>query len=220
LYLTFLINNNSFKIYVQHVLPIGKSILFALTLLTVGSLFSGLWFKEFFAGIGSPFLGSSIFIRSQHLTPDFEYISWFLKTLPLIGTITGILFSFTLNRIFMSIFNTSKYKLSYLVQNPKFKSNSIILTLILNVKTFLSYKWFMDYLQNTFFGLYILKHSYETFYKIIDKGILEIFMLNLTSFSIVRFSRFFSQFQVGYLYSTLCSLILSILLVINFTTFF
>jgi hypothetical protein len=91
---------------------------------------------------------------------------------------------------------------------------------ILKVKTFLSYKWFLDYLQNNFFGLFILKHSYETFYKTIDKGILEIFIINITSFSVIRLSRAFSIFQVGYLYATLCSLMLSFILIINIIMFF
>ncbi len=75
LYLTFLTNSNSFKVFIQNILVLGNSLLFSLCVLIIGSIFSGIWFKDLLVGIGSPFFGSSIFISPKYYLLDFEYIS-------------------------------------------------------------------------------------------------------------------------------------------------
>lgn len=84
------------------------------------------------------------------------------------------------------------------------------LLFLVKIKTILTNKLYLDFIINNYFGIFILKHSYETFYKIIDKGVLEIFMVNGLSFSFIKISREYCRNQNGYIFSILCSVILAI----------
>jgi len=75
LYLAFLVRNNSFKVFIQNVEVLGNSIIFALAILALGSIFSGLWFKDILIGLGSTFFGTAIYTNSHHLMIDYEYLS-------------------------------------------------------------------------------------------------------------------------------------------------
>jgi len=219
LYLTFLMKNNSFKLYIQEILPIGKSILFALSILTVGSLFSGLWFRDFFSGLGSPFFNSSIFVLSSNLTPDFEYISWSMKSLPLFGTVFGICVSFLFNNLIFSLYKKSMYNVLHLVEVRKNYWHINLIVWLFKLRIFLNHKFFLDFLQNHYFGIYVLKHSYETFYKIIDKGVLEMLFINYASFSLVKISRYLNILNISYIYSIISMLFLSLIIVVNLCLF-
>jgi hypothetical protein len=83
----------------------------------------------------------------------------------------------------------------------------------------LNHKWFLDFIQNNYFSLFILKHSYETCYKIIDKGILEILIFNTFSFSLLKSSRYLIIFQNGYIYAILCFLVICLILFLNLIFF-
>ena len=216
LYLTFLGSNNSPKIFIQNVTLIGNGIFFALIVLLVGSIFSGLFFKDILVGLGSSFFSNSIFISSQHLLIDYEYISWYIKSLPLIGTVIGLTISLILNKILFFIFDNSYYNKGVVLEY-KF---SYMLSLLIKLKTFLNNKWFLDFIQNNYFGIFVLKHSYETCYKVIDKGILEIFIINGVSFSFIKQARIISNQQTGFIYSTLCFIFLNIILIFTISIFF
>lgn len=219
LYLTFLTSNNGFKVYIQNILIIGNSIFFALSLLVIGSIFSGLFFKDILVGVGSSFFANSIFISSNHILSDFEYISWYLKIVPLIGTFFGLFFAFLFNRLFLLYFKRNKYKNLFAIY---FKDNlgSIFLSFILKLKVFFNYKWLLDFSLNNYFGIFILKHSYETCYKVVDKGILEILFISGFSFSTIKTARFLSLQQNGYIYSILSYLFISFILLLSLSFLF
>lgn len=214
LYLTFLTKNNSVKIIVQNILKTGNSVFFALWVLIFGSIFSGLWFKDLLIGIGSNFFNNAIYISSSHVLLDYEYISWYVKNLPLFGTILGIFIALILNILFLQYFNKSIFNKNTHLIIYKDNLGSFILNNLLKVRTFLSHKWFLDFLQNNYFGIFVLKHSYETCYKIIDKGILEILTINGLSFSVIRLSRCLIIRQNGYMYTTICLMLICLTLVI------
>lgn len=207
LYLTFLVKNNSPKIFIQNISPIGNGIFFALIILIFGSIFSGILFKDSLVGLGSIFFGNSIYFSDKHLLVDFEYISWYIKILPLLGTIIGLTFAFILNKLLYYVFNTKKVSnfINYKKELP------LIVLIILKIKSIMNNKLYLDYLINNYFGIFILKHSYETFYKVIDKGVLEIFIVNGLSFSFIKTSREYSKNQNGYIFSILCSVVLGVI---------
>ena len=212
LYLTFLIYNNSLKYYIQNVLKIGQSIIFALSILILGSLFSGMWFKDILVGLGSSFFGSSIFIKSNYFFSDFEYISWWIKSLPLIGTFLSILLALTLNNFFFYFFKKNIFYLVHAIE----KKNNFFFTMLLKIRVFFNSKMYLDFIINNYFGIFILKHSYATFYKVIDKGLLEIIYINYSSFFLVKTSRYFNQFNLGFTYSIISIIFFSLVIVLNF----
>lgn len=191
----------------QNISGIGYGILFALCILIVGSIFSGLYFKDILIGIGSTFFGNSIYVSNKNLLVDFEYISWYIKILPLLGTIGGLLLAIFLNKIFFFSFNHNKDKNYVSLKKPML----MLLLLLTRIKSILNNKIYLDFVINNYFGVFILKHSYETFYKTIDKGVLEIFMVNGLSFSFMKMSRKYCNFQNGYIFSILCSVIVAII---------
>jgi len=96
-----------------------------------------------------------------------------------------------------------------------FKNQKIdfdFLSYILLIKTFFLNKWFLDFLYNNYFGVFILKHSYETCYKIVDKGILEIFTINGLCFSLIKTSRQLIRRQGGFIYTNICLMLICLIL--------
>src|SRR6185437_15963951 len=91
-----------------------------------------------------------------------------------IGIMIGGFLGIFINSYTNKYFSTSMFK--------TLKDNKLITTkkiyIFLEIRNFLNNKWYLDFTLNNYFGLYIIKHSYETFYKIIDKGIIEIFVVN------------------------------------------
>jgi hypothetical protein len=150
---------------------------------------------------------------------DYEYISWYIKSLPLIGTFSGILISFIFNYLFLLFYEKSKYNKKIAIIFSQNLGSFFISTLI-KIKVFLSNKWWLDFILNNYIGIYVLKHSYETCYKILDKGIFEIFIVNGFSFFFMKNSRFISLQQGGYLYSTICFIIICLLFLFNLSFFF
>lgn len=132
--------------------------------------------------------------------------------LPLLGTILGLAFAFMFNKLLYYVFNGKKISnyMNYQKELP------FIVLMILKIKSIMNNKLYLDYLINNYFGIFILKHSYETFYKVIDKGVLEIFIINGLSFSFIKISREYSKNQNGYIFSTLCSVVLGIIFSIVF----
>ena len=210
LYLTFVVKNNSFKFFIQNIGELGYSIIFATTILIVGSIFSGLWFKDILIGFGSNFFGTAIYISNYHLMLDYEYLSWYVKSLPLIGTFLGVLLALCLNKFFLWYFKTSNYNNTFIIHFND-DLGSFFLNFFVSLKTFLNYKWFIDFLLNYYCGIFILKHSYETFYKIFDKGICEIVLINGFSFFLIKNSRLIIIKQNGFVYTVFCLILLSLI---------
>lgn len=154
IYFVFYTRTNAFYRVMIKVHEVSNFILYALTLLALGSIFIGYLFKDLFVGIGTPFWGNSIFILPQNYLVDYEFLSAKIKLLPtILTTMAGFITYYLLRNKFNFLFN---YKL-------KFK----------NVYIFFNKKWFFD----SFFIFFIVKNflqiCYIDFYKNIDKGFLE-----------------------------------------------
>jgi NADH:ubiquinone oxidoreductase subunit 5 (subunit L)/multisubunit Na+/H+ antiporter MnhA subunit len=202
----------SYKFYVQSVHELPRNMGFSLLILSIGSMFSGYILKDSFVGPGSTLWSNSIFIlskNSSHL--DYEYIPVFLKNLPLIISLVGILLALILNNFFLSVNNkikTSNTKLSVLKKDQKFQTNDLFRSLI-KVIWFLNNKWYFDYIYNYYIGFSLLKHGYETFYKLIDKGFIEICGVQGLSNITYKMSLILSRKQSGYIYHSASLLVLS-----------
>jgi NADH:ubiquinone oxidoreductase subunit 5 (subunit L)/multisubunit Na+/H+ antiporter MnhA subunit len=91
-YYTFLGKNISFKYYIQHVHELPNNMGFSLSVLSLGSIFSGYILKDSFVGIGNIFWGNSIYMLSSYnLGLDFEFIPLLIKNIPLFFSLLGIL---------------------------------------------------------------------------------------------------------------------------------
>lgn len=150
------------------------------TILVFLSLFSGFLFQDIFLGLGSDFFIKDIFINSiqkhRFLESNFEFFIFFKKYLPFLLTILSFLFFEYLNFLMKSY---------------------------LKVYYFFKLKLYFDFVYN-FMILNLKKINFLLFFKLLDKGILEILGPN----GIIRHSWWMVQyikfFNISLLYNYIC----------------
>jgi NADH-ubiquinone oxidoreductase chain 5 len=181
IYLTFISNPNGFKNAIQnaHDAPLPMAI--PLFILCIGSLFVGYLTKDLFIGLGTPFWNNAIFIAPENLVMiDAEFIPTYIKWLPVIVSLFGAVSS-------MLVFHFFKNFLFEVCIKPFGRS----------VYIFLNRRWLFDRLQNDLIGSVILKLGYNTTYKLVDKGVIEVFGPKGLSFLTITFSKQISSLQSG-----------------------
>ena len=181
IYLTFISNPNGFKNAIQnaHDAPLPMAI--PLFILCIGSLFAGYLTKDLFIGLGTPFWNNAIFIAPENLVMiDAEFIPTYIKWLPVIVSLFGAVSS-------MLVFHFFKNFLFEVCIKPFGRS----------VYIFLNRRWLFDRLQNDLIGSVILKLGYNTTYKLVDKGVIEVFGPKGLSFLTITFSKQISSLQSG-----------------------
>jgi hypothetical protein len=95
--------------------------------------------------------------------------------------------------------------------------NIFYFTLNYYIFVFLNKKWHFDAIYNLFFNLPLLKISYDLFFVLIDKGLLEIFgPKGLYNFSL-KLSRYAESMHIGNLYFMITSFFYGVL---SFTLLF
>jgi len=171
--LTFLNKSNSFKSTIKQSHESSLGLFLPLILLAFGSIFLGYFSKDFFIGLGTPFWGNSIFIKSSHfydieaefgffisnLRDDHNIINY--KLLPFFFTICGVLIS-----LFFYISSSLIYT------HFKFITNKSI-PFSYEIQNFFNKKWFFDRIYNEFLNLSVFQLSYNQLYFRIDKGFIE-----------------------------------------------
>jgi NADH-ubiquinone oxidoreductase chain 5 len=137
-----------------------------------------------FIGLGTDFWGNSIFVLPENMNRiDAEFLNQFIKLLPVIVTILG----FSLSFLCYTFFNNFLFKLKISTFGNK-------------IYIFLNKKWFFDKIFNEYLSQNILNFGYRISYKIIDRGIIEIFgPLGLTTI-ISKKANFLYKLQSGVLY--------------------
>ena len=181
IYFTFISNPNGFKNAIQnaHDAPLPMAI--PLFILCIGSLFVGYLTKDLFIGLGTPFWNNAIFIAPENLVMiDAEFIPTYIKWLPVIVSLFGAVSS-------MLVFHFFKNFLFEVCIKPFGRS----------VYIFLNRRWLFDRLQNDLIGSVILKLGYNTTYKLVDKGVIEVFGPKGLSFLTITFSKQISSLQSG-----------------------
>jgi NADH-ubiquinone oxidoreductase chain 5 len=180
--LTFLTKPNGFKKVVCQAYESSYYIMTALILLSIPSIFIGYISKDMIIGFGSDFWSNSIYITPNKLNIiDAEFIPHIYKVLPVVLSLIGALLSITLYLFFKDFLIITKlnYRILY---------------------NFLNRKWFFDKLYNEFINQYFFKFSYTISYKLIDRGIIEVFGPFGLSKLIKKKAYYLYRSQTGYLY--------------------
>jgi NADH-ubiquinone oxidoreductase chain 5 len=127
-----------------------------------------------------------------------------VKNIPLVFSLTGILMAITLNVLldFFKSFNTTINYQEVSVSYPQ------CFTPIL---WFFFHKWYFDYVYNYYLGYTILNYSYECFYKLLDKGFIEILGPQGLSKICYDISTRVSSSQLGIIYHLACFLFLGLI---------
>jgi len=181
IYLTFISNPNGFKNAIQNAHDAPSPMAIPLFILCIGSLFAGYLTKDLFIGLGTPFWNNAIFIAPENLVMiDAEFIPTYIKWLPVIVSLFGAVSS-------MLVFHFFKNFLFEVCIKPFGRS----------VYIFLNRRWLFDRLQNDLIGSVILKLGYNTTYKLVDKGVIEVFGPKGLSFLTITFSKQISSLQSG-----------------------
>jgi flagellar biosynthesis protein FlhB len=147
---------------------------------------------------------------------DYEFIPTLFKSLPLILSLLGVLVALSLNTLLRLIRQKTKIANHKLLELETSRSiyRSQVLRLFVKSVWFLNHKWYIDLVYNYYIGFSVLKHSYDTFYKLIDKGLIEICGVQGLGKVIYGISTFLSRKQSGYIYHSASLIILSFFLLI------
>jgi hypothetical protein len=137
---------------------------------------------------------------------DIEFMPLYIKHIPIIFSFTGILLGMVLNLLLSYIstnnIDTNKLKIEY----P--------LTYI-NIVWFLNNKWYFDFIYNYYIGYSCLKYSYNYFYKLLDKGFVEILMPHMVTIFCYKIALIFSKQQLSFIYQLNYLLVLGIFIFIS-----
>jgi len=185
-----------------HYLKVKESsfyILFPLILLSLFSIFSGYFFKDFFVSekYAQLWMNSNV---SNISTISLHHKNNLINFIPTILSFFGILL------IFYFYFYNQK-----LIFYLKKKFNSFY--------EFLLNKWYFDELYDYLFVKNIIKLS-DNLWKKIDIGLIDKLGPNALALSTKRISKFFSNLQTGYIYHYVFSFVIGMTLLISFVIFF
>ncbi len=197
LYLTFLSSPNGYKSVITYAYDSSYQICISLAVLSVPSMFIGFYSKDMIIGLGTDFWGNSLFVLPKNMNMiDAEFIDHSFKVLPVIFSLLGAFSSL----IFYTFFSKSLFQLKISFFGKK-------------IYNFLNKKWFFDKIYNEYLSQFFFKFGYDVSYKIIDRGMFEMFGPMGLSNSISNSASKISSLQTGYLYHvTLVILIGSVLL--------
>ena len=183
-YLTFLCRPNGYKPVICGAYDSSYQICISLFLLVVPSVLIGFYAKDMIIGFGSDFWGNAMFTKTENMNRiDSEFITHIYKILPVILSLLGATLSFLLYSFGSKLL--VQLKLSVLGKK---------------VYNFFNKKWFFDKVYNEYIGQFFFTSSYTVTYKIIDRGIIEIFGPMGLSSIITKKAAYIGKMQTGYLY--------------------
>ena len=132
-----------------------RVMIFVLTVLALGSIYAGWFFKPMFIGLGTDFWNNSIAMGQNSGFIEAEFLPVSIKLIPLFATLFGAALAYLCTNVYVK--QSYIYALTYLRQHY----------------TFLNQRWHYDKLLNS----YIAYPGYQlgfTFVKVFDKGLLEL----------------------------------------------
>jgi NADH-ubiquinone oxidoreductase chain 5 len=184
LYLTFIGNTNAFKESIKnaHDAPILMAVPFVL--LSIGSIFVGYLTKDMMIGLGTNFWDHSIFVLPQNIILlESEFIAPWIKLIPVIFSVFGAVFAFTLYQFTPSLLISMK-----------------LTTIGKQFYKFFNYKWYFDNIYNGIIVRPALAFGYHVTFKVIDRGIIEIFGPHGIASTVRQLTAKASQLQTGFVY--------------------
>ena len=184
IYLTFLCRPNGYKPVICKAYDSSYQICISLFLLVVPSVLIGFYAKDMIIGFGSDFWGNAVFTTTENMNRiDSEFITHIFKILPVVLSLLGATLSFLL----YSFGSRLLVQLKFSVLGKK-------------IYHFFNKKWFFDKVYNEQIGQFFFTISYTITYKIIDRGIIEIFGPMGLSSIITKKAGYIAKMQSGYLY--------------------
>jgi NADH-ubiquinone oxidoreductase chain 5 len=156
LFFVFLTQPNGFKRVYLHLHKNNFLIILCLSFLLLGSIFSGYVLKEIFIGINSNFFSLSILSINTLPSINCEFLPFFIKLVP---TVLSCLVAILSYYFFSS--TTYLYFVAWQYQ-------------YINLYNFFANSWYFDKFFNFFTSTFYI-YSYQYVFKLVDKGILEIF---------------------------------------------
>ena len=203
IYLTFLSTPNGYRKVICAAYDSSYQICISLAILSVPSMFIGFYTKDMIIGMGTDFWGNSIYVLPENMNMiDAEFIDHKFKVLPVILSVCGatssfILYTFASNKLF-------NWKVSLIGRK---------------VYNFLNKKWFFDKVYNEYIAQFFFSFGYNISYKIVDRGIIEIFGPMGLSSSISSKSSHIVKLQSNYIYHYTLSILLGSTLILGFRQF-
>lgn len=192
IYLVFFTKPNFYKIYSKKFHEADWFLAIPLSVLSVGSLFSGYVFKDIFIGSGSDFFNNAIFsLYSANNYIQNEFISTRIKLIPLFIFLIAVLVS-----IFYYLCNL--------------KLSSILSQIIIKIYSFLNRKFFFDYIYNSILLLPVLKFVSNNVLKNMDKGLLEFIGPSGIFNFIIWNIAFQKNLQKGYIFNYICYILITV----------
>jgi NADH-ubiquinone oxidoreductase chain 5 len=194
IFLTFLVKPNGFKMSIlnAHESPWRMSL--PLAVLVFPSIFFGFLFKEMFIGLGTDFWSNAIYVLPKNYTQvEAEFLPQVFKLVPFFFVVFSCISAFLFYSFYLHILFW--FKSTYF---GGFLYN------------FLNRKWFFDKIYGEIFAQNFLIFSYNSTYKVIDRGVIEIFGPKSLSFLIQTNASFFSGGQTGYVYHYAFSIVIGL----------
>jgi proton-translocating NADH-quinone oxidoreductase chain L len=182
--LTFLSEPNGYRpvLLGAHDSPIRMAL--PLAILVVPSIFIGYLMRDMIIGLGTDFWGGALYVRPENLNMiDAEFIPTAMKLLPVQLSMFGAALSYILYTFYSQ--NLFDLKTSFIGQK---------------LYNFLNRKWFFDKVYNEFFAQAFLSFGYYGSYKIIDRGIIEVFGPMGLSKVILLKANMLSKLQSGFIH--------------------
>ena len=169
IYYVFLTKPNLFKNKLTYIHESDNFILIPLIMLSLLTIIVGYLFKDALVGFGTNFWSNSIYVQSfNYISYEREFLPSIIKKLPLIAFFSAFIMFCILNSFDFKYFLNSK--------------------LYVEIYYYLNQKWYFDLIYNYIMSFLLKNFSYGLCYKIIDKGILEIF--GPTAFALLSFRLF------------------------------
>jgi len=204
IYLTFLSPSNSIlpSFKSAHENPLSMSL--PLFILSIFSIFAGYLWKDSFIGLGSTFFGAnpstSIWPEGSTGAIDAEFLSD-IKYIPVVSSLSGALLA--------------------LILSPNLLFSLKFTPLGMTLYTFINNKWHWDQVYNAYIAYPLFKFGHDVSYKILDRGIIELFGPKGIASLIKTVSNFSSSLQSGLVYNyafTILASITCIILILLYTT--
>lgn len=198
IFLTFLNNTNSTKVYVENAHEAPIIMVLPLMFLAFGSIFWGFFSKDLFIGVGSPFFLTSLITNFENLALlEAEFAPAILKNIPFIFTVLGALLSFFLiNCCITSKAVIFDYKIDFFYRN---------------LYSFLSKKWHFDQLVNELVIHNLMNFGYRVSFQLLDKGSIEVFGPFGSSFKLWGYSKLLGNIHSGMIFHYSFVMLFSIL---------
>ena len=193
IYLSFLSAPNGSRPLIVNAHESSFFISFPLGVLAIPSIFLGYLIKDLLIGFGTPFWNNALYTDVLQ-NVDAEFLDTKFKLLPVFLSFAGGVAAF--------VFYKYKSKELFSIKLSNYG---------LKIYTFINRKWFFDKVYNDFVSQSLLDLSYNTTYKLVDRGILESSGPYGINYLLQNLSKSFTRLNTGSFYHNSLSIIVGLI---------